>query len=124
LKIIGRSLEDHCWIRVDCIRCSNTAVGSANAQSRFSINLMKAIASMVETGEGRTPRPEETIGRMYYKLVWLFNPRPFELLPTKPLRGQPVFLRPPLPASGGPHPRFMAPGLPDSGNTGEQTKPL
>ena len=74
---------------------------------------------LVETGESRTPRPEETIDRIYYKLIRLFVPRPFKVPPTKPLRGQPVFLKPPLPASGGPHPRFMAPSLPDSGNTGE-----
>ena len=79
---------------------------------------------VVETGEGRTPRPEETIGRMYYKLIRWFIPRPLKAPPTEPLWGQPVFLRPPLPAWGGPHPGFMAPDLSDSRNTREQTKPL
>ena len=53
---------------------------------------------LVETGESRTPRPEETIDRMYYKLIRWFVPRPLEAPPTEPLWGQPVFLRPLLPA--------------------------
>ena len=79
---------------------------------------------MVETGESRTPRPEVAIDRMYYKLIRWFYPRPLEAPPTEPLWGQPVFLRPPLLAWGGPHPGFMAPDLSDSRNTREQTKPL
>ena len=53
---------------------------------------------LVETGESRTPRPEETIDRMYYKLIRWFSPRPLKAPPTEPHEGQPVFLRPPLPA--------------------------
>ena len=79
---------------------------------------------LVETGESRTPRPEETIDRMYYKLIRWFSPRPLEAPPTEPHEGQPVFLRPPLPALGGPHPGFMAPDPSDSRNTRGQTKPL
>ena len=83
-----------------------------------------SFSKLVETGESRTPRPEETIDRMYYKLIRWFIPRPLKAPPTEPLWGQPVFLRPPLPAWGGPHPRFMAPDPSDSRNTGGQTKPL
>jgi len=83
-----------------------------------------SFGKLVETGESRTPRPEETIDRMYYKLIRWFIPRPLKAPPTEPLWGQPVFLRPPLPAWGGPHPGFMAPDLSDSRNTREQTKPL
>ena len=74
-------------------------------------------SGLVETGESRTPRPEETIDRMYYKLIRWFSPRPLEAPPTEPHEGQPVFLRPPLPAWGGPHPGFMAPDPSDSRNT-------
>jgi len=55
-------------------------------------------SKLVETGESRTPRPEETIDRMYYKLVRWFNPRPLKAPPTEPHEGQPVLLRPLLPA--------------------------
>ena len=79
---------------------------------------------LVETGESRTPRPEETIDRMYYKLIRWFSPRPLKAPPTEPHEGQPVFLKPPLPAWGGPHPGFMAPDPSDSRNTRGQTKPL
>ena len=43
-----------------------------------------SFGKLVETGESRTPRPEETIGRMYYKLIRWFIPRPIKALPTQP----------------------------------------
>ena len=59
--------------------------------------------------------------RMCYKLVlWLMS-RPREAPRAEPSKDQPVILGPPLPALGRPHPGFMAPGIPASGNCREQT---
>ena len=44
-----------------------------------------------------------------------------QIPPTQSGEAQPVKLWPPLPASGWPHPGLMAPGIPSSGNSWEQT---
>ena len=75
----------------------------------------------METGESRTPRPEEPISRMYYKLVRRFVLGLFRHRRRILERPSRLNLWPPLPASGWPHPGLMAPDIPSSGNSWEQT---
>ena len=77
---------------------------------------------LVETGEGRTPRPEGPLSRIYYRLSWYLVSPPWSST-SEGLHGrQPISLWSSLSASVGPHLDLCRPSAPFEDKSGERSR--